>query len=136
MLLRPRLVTLISFLYVLGFCFTVLSVAFVLRRFGPPDYGEFRLWRAAMRIPATLMSPIAAIRLFRMRKDAVLLFGLSLVLNLILMVYPLISGTWRPLTSGVALAYTIGELVATFGWLVTVPVYLYARKLRTEGKLY
>src|ERR1051326_6227302 len=123
---RPPYVTVICLLYVLSFCVAVLAITLVYMRQDSLRNEEYALLRIAISLIPSLINLIAGVRLFQARRDAVLLWGAGLTLNAaatIRLLFTVNLTQAYSLGMQVSGAYVLGRVLASFGWVVTIPVY-------------
>lgn len=132
---RPLGVWLISAFYVLSAGWTLLSFALIFSgaiRINAAQEAYFASltnvdWFFSLSIGVICIT--GAISLFLLRRLAVVLFSVALLLNLAVTAYQMARTNWtEALPSG-------GLLGALLGWLILVAVILYTRSLSKRGVL-
>src|SRR5262249_54444333 len=132
---RPKWVWIICIFYLLSVGGTVLSMAVVLSGLLPLDaesqayFSNLGIIDYLSMIGLGLLNIVAVVLLFRLRKSAVFVFGLSLALNIALVLVHALTTNWLKAAGG------SGPLEMLFGWLITVGVIQYARRLKDRGVL-
>ena len=119
---RPFGVWLILVFYVLGTGFLCVELMSLVRYF--PNLGLLVLGAIA----GAVFNVIAAVLLFRMRRSAVLLFGIAFILGTAMTIRGLVGSSWKATD-----AANLGAITA--GWLVNLAIFLYAMRLRQRGLL-
>jgi glucose dehydrogenase len=119
---RPFGVWLILAFYVVATCFLSVELLSLVSYF--PNRGLFVLGAIA----GGAVNIIAAVLLFRMRRSAVVLFGISFVFSTVMTIRGLVGSNWKTMDAGSPAAITVG-------WLIALAIFLYALRLRQRGIL-
>jgi len=127
---RPKWVWVISILYLVSACFTLLS--FYLIYSGaislPPDQSQYfaKLTKLdhGLSILVGFLNLFAAISLFRLKKTALYLFTVSYSLGILITAWHIASKGWVQAIGG-----SSGIGGAILGWCLIVAVYTYTLKL-------
>jgi hypothetical protein len=119
---RPFGVWLILAFYVLGTCFLCVELLSLVSYF--PNLGVF----AVGAIAGAAVNVVAAVLLFRMRRSALLLFGLAFLFSTAMTIRGLVGSNWKAVDAANLAGITIG-------WLIALAILLYAMRLRQRGIL-
>ena len=119
---RPFGVWLILTFYVFATCFLYIELLSLVSYF--PNLGVLVIGALA----GGAINIIAAVLLFRMRRSAVVLFGISFVFSTAMTIRGLVGSNWKAMD-----AANLGG--TTIGWLIALAIFLYALKLRQRGIL-
>jgi hypothetical protein len=133
---RPVWVWVISVFYLLSAGYTFLSFALLFSGQAKPDAAQVAYFASLTRVDwfltlsIGLLSIAGAIFLFLLRRQAVILFSISLALSFGFTGYQIMRTNWIEATGSPGLS---GILIA---WLISVAVILYARHLTKIGVLH
>ncbi len=119
---RPFGVWLILAFYVFATCFLSVELLSLVSYF--PNLGVLVLGAIA----GGAVNIIAAVLLFRMRRSAVMLFGISFVFSTVMTIRSVVGSNWKAMN-----AANLGGI--TIGWLIALAIFLYTLKLRQRGIL-
>jgi hypothetical protein len=119
---RPFGVWLILTFYVFATCFLYIELLSLVSYF--PNLGILVLGA----ITGGAVNIIAAVLLFRLRRSAVVLFGISFMFSTVMTIRSLIGSNWKAMNAANSGGIAIG-------WLIALAIFLYTLKLRQRGIL-